>query len=162
EGHRVLYDVRATGPIRSLTISGVLSFARDRDTRLDVGLIKIQPGEDCTEEGFDCDAHVGPPGPARPRAALEVGTPERPIPPGRPTPAGGPGLIRLAPVDGLARESCPAIVCCGGRMDFHGAPLSRTWVKLGATARKGDRALTFAEPVSGWKVGDRVIVTMTG
>ena len=47
-------------------------------------------------------------------------------------------------------------------MDFHGAPLSRTWVKLGATAKKGDNAITLAEPVTGWKVGDRIIVTMTG
>jgi hypothetical protein len=156
EGHRVLYDVQATEPIRSLTISGTLSFTRARDTRLDVGLLRIQAGEDCMEEGFACDAHAGPPDPARPRAALEVGTPEQPIPAGR------TALIRLVPVEGLDRQSCPAIVCCGGRMDFHGAPLSRTWVKLGATARKGDSAVTLSEPVSGWKVGDRVIVTMTG
>jgi hypothetical protein len=156
EGHRVLYDLQATRPIRSLTVSGTLSFARDKDTRLDVGLIKIQAGEDCTEEGFACDAHPGPPGPGKLRAALEVGTPEQPIPAGR------TALIRLVYVDGLDRESCPAIVCCGGRMDFHGAPMSRTWVRLGATARKGDRVITLSEPVSGWKVGDRVIVTMTG
>src|SRR5262249_27002862 len=79
EGHRVVYDLQATKPIRSLTISGILSFAHDKDTRLDVGLIKIQPGEDCTEEGFACDAHAGPPD-GKPRAALEVGTPETPIP----------------------------------------------------------------------------------
>ena len=58
-------------------------------------------------------------------------------------------------------ETCPAIVCCGGRMDFHGAPMSRTWVKLGRTARAGDAAVTLAEPVTGWRVGDRVIVTAT-
>jgi hypothetical protein len=62
---------------------------------------------------------------------------------------------------GMNKESCPAIVCCGGRMDFHGAPLSRTWVRLGATARKLDGAVTLAEPVQGWRVGDRVIVTAT-
>src|SRR5207302_1153127 len=54
-----------------------------------------------------------------------------------------------------------AIVCCGGRMDFHGAPLNRTWVKLGATARAGATAVTLAEPVRGWRVGDRIIVTAT-
>jgi hypothetical protein len=156
EGHRVVYDVQAKEPIRSLTISGVLSFARDRDTRLDVGLIKVQAGEDCTEEGFDCDAHAGPPGADKPRAALEVGTPEQPIP------TEHTALIRLTYVDGLNKQSCPAIVCCGGRMDFHGAPLSRTWIKLGATAKKGDSDITLAEPVSGWKVGDQIIVTMTG
>src|SRR5262245_54646938 len=156
EGHRVVYDLQATKPLRSLTISGVLRFALDKDTRLDVGLIKVQPGEDCTEEGFACDAHAGPPEAARPRAALEVGTPEQPIPLGR------TARIRLVYMDGLDRQSCPAIVCCGGRMDFHGAPMNRTWVKLGATARKGDEVITLSEPVKGWKAGDRIIVTMTG
>jgi hypothetical protein len=46
-------------------------------------------------------------------------------------------------------------------MDFHGAPLSRTWVKLGAPARRGDTAVILAEPVAGWRTGDRVIVTAT-
>jgi hypothetical protein len=156
EGHQVVYDLQATEPVRSLTISGVLSFAPDRDTRLDVGLIKIQPGEDCTEEGFACDAHVGSPDAAKPRAALEVGTPDQPIPAGR------TALIRLVYMDGLDRQSCPAIVCCGGRMDLHGAPMNRTWVKLGATAKKGDGDITLSEPVGGWKPGDRIIVTMTG
>ena len=45
----------------------------------------------------------------------------------------------------MDKESCPAIVCCGGRMDFHGAPLNRTWVKLGDTASKGDASVTLAE-----------------
>src|SRR5262249_38768732 len=71
-------------------------------------------------------------------------------------------LIRLTHVNGLDRQSCPAIVCCGGRMDFHGAPLSHSWGKLGATAKKGDKCVTLAEPVTGWKIGDRIIVTMTG
>src|SRR5262245_18854697 len=156
EGHQVVYDLQATQPVRSLTISGVLSFAHDRDTRLDVGLVKIQPGEDCTEEGFACDAHGGPPDASKPRAALEVGTPDKPIQAGR------TALIRLVPMDGLDRQSCPAIVCCGGRMDFHGASMDRTWVKLGATAKKGDNTVTLSEAVRGWKVGDRIIVTMTG
>jgi len=28
-------------------------------------------------------------------------------------------------------------------LDFHDAPLNRSWVKLGATVKKGDRALEF-------------------
>ena len=46
-------------------------------------------------------------------------------------------------------------------MDFHGSPLCRTWVKLGATAAKGSTVVTLAEPVTGWRVGDRVILTAT-
>jgi hypothetical protein len=155
EGHRVVYDLQAKEPMRSLTISGILSFARDKDTRLDVGLIKIHAGEDCTEEGFACDAHQ-PAADGKPQAALEVGTPEQPISAGR------TALIRLVYMDGLDKESCPAIVCCGGRMDFHGTPMNRTWVRLGATAKKGDSVITLSDPVTGWKVGDRIIVTMTG
>jgi len=156
EGHTVTYDLRSDRVIRSIHVAGILRFASDGDTRLDVGLIKIQPGDDASEDGFDCDAHATKPEPGKPRAALEVGTSEKPIP------AKHTALIRLTYVKGLDRQSCPAIVCCGGRMDFHGAPLSRSWVKLGATAKKGDNTLTLAEPVTGWKVGDRIIVTMTG
>ena len=119
--------------IRSIHVAGTLRFARDKDTRLDVGLIKIQPGDDASENGFDCEAHLEPAAPGTPRPALEVGTPEQPID------AGHTALIRLTYVDGLDKQSCPAIVCCGGRMDFHGAPLSRTWVKLGDTANAGRR-----------------------
>ncbi len=58
-------------------------------------------------------------------------------------------------------ETCPAIVCCGGRLDLAGAPIGRSWVKLDATARAGQSTVTLAEPVKGWRVGDRVIVTAT-
>jgi hypothetical protein len=155
-GHEVTYDLKADQVIRSIHVAGTLTFARDRDTRLDVGLIKIQPGEEASEDGFDCDAHVGPPEAGKRRPALEVGTPEQPIP------AKHTALIRLTYVNGLDKQSCPAIVCCGGRMDFHGAAVGRSWVKLGATAKKGDSTVTLAEAVSGWKIRDRIIVTMTG
>ena len=46
-------------------------------------------------------------------------------------------------------------------MDFHGAAMNRTWVKLGATAKKGEAAVTCAEAVEGWRPGDRVIITST-
>jgi RNA polymerase sigma factor (sigma-70 family) len=155
-GHAVVYDLKSDAVVRSIHVAGTLSFARDRDTRLDVGLIKIQPGEDASEEGFDCEAHMGKPDMSKPKPALEVGSAERPIPAGR------TALIRLTAVVGLDKQSCPAIVCCGGRMDFHGAVMGRSWVKLGATAKKGDKTVTLAEAVTGWKVGDRIIVTMTG
>jgi uncharacterized protein (TIGR03067 family) len=166
-GHTVTYDISSDQVIRSIHIAGTLAFARDRDTRLDVGLIKIQAGGDASEDGFNCDAHLREPDPGIPRPALEVGTATEPIP------AGHTALIRLAAVEGLDKESCPAIVCCGGRLDLHGAPLSRTWVKLGATANAGhfgkrpatdkpnDVEIKLAEAVTGWRVGDHLIVTTT-
>jgi hypothetical protein len=154
-GHRILYDLKSDHVIRSIHVAGTLSFARDRDTRLDVGLIKIQPGDDPSEEGFDCEAHLDALSSDAVRPALLVGTPRRPIP------AKHTALIRLHYVDGLDRKSCPAIVCCGGRMDFHGSPLSHSWVKLGNNAAKGATAVKLVEPVSGWRAGDRIILTST-
>lgn len=155
EGHRIVYDVKTERPVRGINIAGTLAFAADKDTRLDVGLIKIQAGDEYTEEGFDCEAHVLPPAADKPLPALEVGTPNNPID------AKYTALIRLVYQDGMNKESCPAIVCCGGRMDLHGAPLSHAWVKLGDTAKKGDTVVSMAEAVTGWRVGDRVIVTPT-
>src|SRR5262245_39315869 len=155
ENHRVVYDVKSDAVLRAVTVSGTLSFATDKDTRMDVGLLKVQPGEDCSEEGFDCEAHIGVPDPNRPRPTLEIGTANNPIP------AKHTALIRLTYIEGMDKQSCPAIVCCTGKLDIHGAAMNRTWVKLGATANKGDKSVTLAEAVTGWKVGDRIIVTAT-
>jgi hypothetical protein len=154
-GHRVVYDLVGEDTIRAINVAGMLTFATDRDTRLDVGLIKIQAGEQFSEAGFDCEAHLTAPDPNRERAALEVGTP------GQGVDARHTATIRLVYCAGLDKLSCPAIVCCGGRMDFHGAPLSRTWVKLEAPAKKGAATVTLAEAVTGWRVGDRLVITGT-
>jgi G8 domain len=155
-GHVVTFDTKTEGPIRSIHVAGTLRFDPQRDTRLDVGLIKVQAGDDASESGFDCENHVKAPEPTQPRAALEIGTHDQPIA------AEHTALIRLTAVPGLDPEECPAIVCCGGRWDVHGTPLAHSWVKIGAPAEKGSLAVTLAEPVAGWRVGDRVIVTATG
>jgi hypothetical protein len=153
QGHTVTYDL-ADGPaIRFIHVAGSLTFARDKNTRLEVGLIAIQPGDDASENGFDCDAHVPVLAAGEARPALEVGTLNQPID------AKYTATIRLKYFDGQDKQSCPAIVCCGGRMDFHGAPLSRTWLKLGAPAKKGDADIMLSEQVQGWKAGDRIIIT---
>src|SRR6516165_9683152 len=56
-GHAVTYDLKSDVVIRSIHVAGTLRFRPDLDTRLDVGLIKIQPGDDPSEEGFDCEFH---------------------------------------------------------------------------------------------------------
>jgi hypothetical protein len=155
-GHVVTFDARTDGVVRSIHVGGRLRFDPQRDTRLDVGLIKIQAGDDARESGFDCENHVTAPEPGLPRPALEVGTAAEPIA------ADHQATIRLTAVPGLDPEECPAIVCCGGRWDVHGSPLSRAWVKLGAPAEKGSSTVKLAEALSGWRVGDRVIITATG
>src|SRR5947207_8741209 len=57
-GHTVTYDVASEMPIRTVQIGGTLTFARDRDTLLCAGLVRIAPGEVFSEEGFDCEAHL--------------------------------------------------------------------------------------------------------
>jgi hypothetical protein len=153
-GHAVTYDARSDAVIRGLNVSGSVVFATDRDTVLNVGLIKLQAGDEYSEDGFDCD-HTPPADPKAVRPELVVGTPERPVA------AGKTALIRLHYVAGMDKDKCPAVVNCGGRMDLHGQPLSRAWVRLGATVKVGDSAVTLSEPVTGWKAGDRVIVTGT-
>jgi hypothetical protein len=160
-GHTVTYDVGSDQFIRSIHVAGTLTFAADRDTRLTVGLIKVQNGDDPTETGFDCPAHLGAhdshgsADSAAPQASLLVGTADRPID------SGHTAVIRLTPVAGLDKDSYPALICCGGRMEFHGSPMNRTWVKLGAPANAGDVNISLAETVSGWRAGDRVILTAT-
>ncbi|GIW81306.1 MAG: hypothetical protein KatS3mg105_3113 [Gemmatales bacterium] len=155
EGHRVVYDIQSDRAIRSIFIAGTLSFDPDKDTRLNVGLLKPQACEDCVEEGFDCEARLAPPEKGKRRAALEIGTPDRPIS------SNHRAHIRLVYFPGMNKETLPALVCCGGRLDIHGAPMSRTWVKLGATAKAGDQTIELAEAVQGWRKGDRIVVTAT-
>ena len=152
-GDVVTYDVSSSAVIRSIQVAGTLTFSRDCDTRLDVGLLKVQAGEHAGDNGVDCETHTVPPN--APLPTLEVGSPEAPIP------AQYTALIRLTPVAGQDPTSCPSILSCGGRMEFHGAPMSRTWVKLGVTAPRGDREVDLQEPVTGWRPGDQVIVTTT-
>lgn len=153
--HRVVYDVASETVIRSVHIGGVLTFSRDKDTLLCAGLVRIAPGEECKEEGFDCHAKASETASASEGAALEVGTSSVPIP------AEHKAVIRLTYVEGMDRQSFPALICCGGRMDLHGAPLNRSWVKLQEHGYPGDPTLELTEPVAGWKPGDRVLVPTT-
>ncbi|MDX2165614.1 MAG: G8 domain-containing protein [Deltaproteobacteria bacterium] len=155
-GHEVVFDVVEPGVIRSIALGGTLGFARDRDTELNVGLVTIYgagqvPVPDDVDAG-DAHAHHAPV--AGVGGALEVGTPALPIP------APFTARIRLHAVEGMDPSAAPALICRpGGRMDLHGAPLSRTWVKLGAPAAAGDVGVTLAEAPTGWRAGDEVIVT---
>jgi G8 domain len=157
-GHVVTYDLDSDRAVRVLHVAGTLTFARHRSTRLDVGLLKIQPGDECAEDGFNCHEIADLPsaiGSKMQNAALEIGTRENPIP------AAVTARVRLVYFEGMDTNTLPAIVNCGGRWDVHGAPMNRTWVKLGQTAKPGAGQVMLAEAVTGWKAGDRVIVTVS-
>jgi hypothetical protein len=154
-GHTVRYDTESRDIIRLVQIAGTLEFARDKNTRLEAGLITIIASEEPSEEGFDCHAAPKMAGHGKARPALLIGQN------GNPIPGNCQALIRLHYVDGMDKESCPALVCCGGRMEIHGEPMQRTWVKLKRPAEAGATTLAVAEPVADWKQGDQVIVGST-
>jgi hypothetical protein len=158
-GTRVTYDVDSPSVIRLLQVVGTLAFSRDVDTALNVCVLKVQNSDACSEDGFACDFEgvnaAGEPqrGPDGQLPTLEVGTVEDPIPAGR------TARIRLHHMEGLDPNDAPALVCCSARMEIHGAPLSRTWVKLAADAAEGATQVELAEPVTGWRAGDEIIIT---
>lgn len=151
-GTRVRYDAQTDGPLRSVQVAGVLTFADDRDTRLDVGLLLVSPGGPFDDDAAAVDRMV-----ARPRDAaaprLEIGTPDRPLAAGR------RATIRLAAPDG--GDALPAMIVTGGDVVMQGAPMPRPWLKLRTAAKAGDASVTLDAPAEGWRVGDRVIVVAT-
>ncbi len=171
-GHKVVYDVDSDVALRMVHVAGTLTFSREKSTRLDVGLLKVQAGEVCAEDGFVCSVHpdamasekknsaqpapsveAAAAVPVGVRPALEIGTADEPVP------AGVTATIRLVYFDGTDKENLPAIVDCGGRMDLHGTAMNRTWVKLAKPAKAGESTVTLEEAVTGWRKGDRVILT---
>ncbi len=152
-GHTVTYDVDSKAAIRMVHIAGTLAFSREKSTLLDVGLIKIEPSETATEDGFDCHEVIQASTIGGSIPVLEIGTLSAPIP------AGIKATIRLRHFKGTSTETLPAIVACGGRWDVHGAPLKRTWVKLAAPAKMGETQVTLDEPMRDWRSGDRIIIT---
>ena len=96
------YDVDSKEVIRLVQIAGILEFARDRNTRLEAGLITITASEDPAEEGFDCHASPKLAGHGKTRPALLIGRP------GQPIPGKYQALIRLHYIEGMDKESCPA------------------------------------------------------
>lgn len=154
-GHEVIYDVKRPDVIRSIRVAGVLKFVTVRDTELNVGNIRVQPGPAPDgKAGVEDVSHDHAVAPSAGEAALLVGEP------GSPVRRGISARIRLHFLEGMNPEESPAIVARpGGRMEFHGSPMSRTWVKLDADADVGAGELILTEEVTGWSVGDEVIVT---
>jgi hypothetical protein len=158
-GTQIEYDADSKAIIRLVQVVGTLRFSRDRNTRLDVGVLKVQNSDVCSENGFACDFEgVSPAGePQQARTGkmptLEIGTLTNPIP------SKYTARIRLHHLPGLDKNDAPALVCCSARMELHGAPLNRTWVKLGQSAKVGEASVVLSENITGWKVGDEVIVT---
>ena len=53
-GHVVTYDVESADALRLVHVAGTLTFSREKNTRMEVGLLRVTPGGECSEDGFDC------------------------------------------------------------------------------------------------------------
>src|SRR5258705_5824409 len=82
-GHVVTYDANSDDAIRVLHVAGTLRFAQNKSTQLKVGLLKVAPGEECGEDGFNCHETAAPveAGRAPVSAVVGGGTRPRPHPP---------------------------------------------------------------------------------
>jgi G8 domain len=135
--HAVTYD-STTGVADTVGIDagGTLRFLSSQNTRLKVGTLLVMPN-----------------------GALEVGTTQDPIEP------------QVAAEIVIANKSLnlttdpdqwgTGIVAIDGRVTMHGAPKTPTFVRLGQEPRSGQSALTLSQAVSGWRVGDRLILPDT-
>src|SRR6185369_11246703 len=48
-GHVVTYDLNSEDAVRVLHVAGKLKFSHDHSTKLNVGLLKVEPGAECKE-----------------------------------------------------------------------------------------------------------------
>ena len=157
-GHRVEYDGKIDRVIRSIHVAGTLSFARGP---------RHAPG--CRPASRSSPATM----PAR-TASIATPISRPPSDRGKPGRSGSrharstastPGhtaLIRLTYVDGLDKQVLP---CHRLLRRTHGFPRCAAEPHLGQARRhcqaRVTRTVTLAEPVTGWRVGDRVLVTAT-
>src|SRR5207247_7029490 len=120
-------------------ISGTLAFSQVKSTQLDVGSLIAFPG-----------------------GALEVGTEAAPIP------MAITARIRLADITGATYAHVhgqpglqPVLHAHGGRIDLHGTGPLHPWSRLAMNSAAGITTLTMADDLTGWKAGDRIIITGT-
>mgnify|MGYP001585291396 CR=1 FL=1 len=142
--HAVHYDVPAAR-VHTIGIAAgaSLSHAVDMSTGLHVGILLVHPGGTYT-----------------------IGTLEQPLS----LPHTATVVIRDIPLCTDNTGTClfdpfqfgtGLLAMDGATVQMHGAALTPTWVQLGAPILAGSPTLQLATPVSGWRVGDRLVVPDT-
>ncbi|MGN6504316.1 MAG: G8 domain-containing protein [Tepidisphaeraceae bacterium] len=159
-GDQVTYDVVSPETLFAVHVAGTLDFATDRDTQMNVGLLLVKPGDDGSDGNFVGNAHPGHAHhhmamPDAPPATLRIGSTTQPVA------AEHRALIRLTHVPGTDANAYPALIDMGGTLELHGSPVNHSWMKLRSTASAGSTQITLADAVTGWRAGDRVILTTT-
>ena len=141
-GHTVTID-DTIATAYTVAVDGKLAFAPGVNTRLKVTNLQVMAGE----------MGMGTPG------ILEVGTSAAPIAAG----VTAEIVIANSPIGGSVAD--PLGFGTGihvlGKATMHGTLRTPTFVRLGAEPRAGQSTLTLSEAVSGWQVGDRLVLPDT-
>jgi G8 domain len=134
-GHDVAYDATSEATLSCIEVRGRLAFSTDANSRMSVGTVTVMEG-----------------------GTLEVGTPARPVAPDvtaeivladrRFDPAVDPAHLGNA-IIGL------------GTVTMHGAVKAPTFVRLAREPLAGEARLVFDQTVSGWQIGDRLVLPDT-
>lgn len=133
-GMTVTHDSLSAGA-RSLCLQGVLTVRPDVHTRLAVITLQIQPGGDLT---------IGTAAaPIQPNVLAEIVILDRPLDLANDPDQFGHGVVGVP----------------GSHTTIHGAVKTPTWIAVAAEPLAGANTVTLAAPVSGWRVGDRIVLT---
>ena len=134
-GTTVNYNIINTDSLKCLGIYGNLIFSNDASTKLVADNIIVMRG------GY-----------------LEIGTRSAPIQSG----VEAEIIISDVPVNlTLDPTQLGAALIVLGKLSVSGAPKSPTFVRLSQEAKVGNTILYLSEPVTGWKIGDRIILPDT-
>ncbi|MFV0318425.1 MAG: G8 domain-containing protein [Microthrixaceae bacterium] len=141
--HTVDLDVADTAVLAALGIDGTLRFDRDGDRTLTAGTILVYR-DGRLEIGTEAD-------PFPDRYAAEIVVADRPLATTAPDPDTGvvdpmqfgTGLIAL------------------GEVEMYGSAIPKTWFRSANELRAGQDTLTFDSPPTGWRVGDKLVITDT-
>ncbi len=135
--HQVTYDSQ-TGIVDVIGIYGgaSLRFRTDRSTKLQVGVLKVFEG-----------------------GTLTIGTSATPVAPT----VTAELIIRNRPLNLTTDpdQFGTGLLSHNGTVTMHGAVKAPTFVRTAAEPRAGHTTLSLEQPVSGWRVGDRIFVPDT-
>jgi hypothetical protein len=135
EGQTVTYDALSDVKIECVEVHGKLTFKTDASTRLKVVTILV------LESG-----------------SLEIGSPARPVAPG--------GVAEIVIADQpFNRDVDPAQIGNGivslGNVTMHGDIKTPTFLRVSREPLAGQSLLAFEQAVTGWKVGDVLVIPDT-
>ena len=134
-GVKVEYDGESPASLFTVRVDGMLAFAADADTFMEVDTLIVSPSGHMT-----------------------IGTVDNPVAPGV------EAVIQIADNGPIDVAWDPMLLSRGivshGAVDMHGAQKD-AFLKVAADPMRGDRSMTLESPPEGWSVGDRIVLTGT-